>query len=69
MNNTHKIYLVSDSTGETIERIFTALKSQFSNFEYNTEQYSFTRTKNQISEIIKNTKKEQKKFFLKKKIT
>ena len=64
MNNTHKIYLVSDSTGETIERIFTALKSQFSNFKYNTEQYSFTRTKNQISEILKNIKKDQKIIIL-----
>ena len=59
MSNTHKIYLVSDSTGETIERIFTALKSQFSNFKYETQQYSFTRTKNQISEIIKSIKKKR----------
>ena len=30
MSNTYQIYLISDSTGETIDRIFTALKAQFS---------------------------------------
>ncbi len=64
MSNTHKIYLVSDSTGETIERIFTALKSQFSNVKYEIYQYAFTRTKNQISEIIKNIKNEKKVIIL-----
>ena len=60
MNNTYQIYLISDSTGETIDRIFIALKAQFSDFKYKVHPYSFTRTKNQISEILKvarNTKK------------
>ena len=34
MNNTYQIYLISDSTGETLERIFLALKAQFKNIEY-----------------------------------
>ena len=34
MRNPHKIYLISDSTGETLDRIFLALKAQFENFEY-----------------------------------
>ena len=34
MKNTHQIFLISDSTGETLERIFIALKAQFSNFDY-----------------------------------
>ena len=55
MKNTYQIFLVSDSTGETIERIFTALKAQFSSFRYKKHQYAFTRTKNQINEIIKNS--------------
>ena len=38
----HDIYLISDSTGETIDRIFLALKAQFLNFEYNNHQFSFT---------------------------
>ena len=48
----HDIYLISDSTGETIDRIFLALKAQFLNFEYNNHQFSFTRTQNQILKII-----------------
>ena len=34
MNNSYQIYLVSDSTGETLDRIFLALKAQFKNFNY-----------------------------------
>ena len=29
MKNTHQIFLISDSTGETLDRIFMALKAQF----------------------------------------
>ena len=32
--NRHKVYQISDSTGETLDRIFLALKAQFDNFEY-----------------------------------
>ena len=35
MNNTYDIYLISDSTGETLDRIFLALKAQFKNIQYN----------------------------------
>ncbi len=52
MNNTYKIYLISDSTGETLERIFFAIKAQFKNIEYKVLSYSFTRTENQIDKII-----------------
>ena len=52
MNNTYKIYLISDSTGETLERIFFAIKAQFKNIEYKVSSYSFTRTENQIDKII-----------------
>ena len=52
MNNTYKIYLISDSTGETLERIFFAIKAQFKNIEYKVFSYSFTRTENQIDKII-----------------
>ena len=48
MNNTYQIYLISDSTGETLDRIFLALKAQFLNIEYKVHSYSFTRTENQI---------------------
>ena len=34
MNEKYNVYLVSDSTGETLDRIFLSLKSQFANFDY-----------------------------------
>jgi len=52
MDNTYHIYLISDSTGETLDRIFLALKAQFKNFSYKIHSYSFIRTQNQISKII-----------------
>ena len=57
MNNLHHIYLVSDSTGETLDRIFLALHAQFTDFKYKSHQYSFTRTENQILKIIDVCKK------------
>ena len=57
MKNTHQIYLISDSTGETLDRIFMALKAQFINFEYELNKFSFTRTENQILKILEKTKK------------
>ena len=52
MNNAYQIFLISDSTGETLDRIFLALKAQFKNFKYKIHSYSFIRTENQISKII-----------------
>ena len=57
MGNTYQIYLISDSTGETLDRIFLALKAQFKNFLYETNHFSFTRTENQISKILEVTEK------------
>ncbi|MDA9650769.1 kinase/pyrophosphorylase [Candidatus Pelagibacter sp.] len=56
MNNTYQIYLISDSTGETLDRIFLALKAQFKNIEYKIHSYSFTRTENQILKILEDAK-------------
>ena len=56
MGNTHQIYLISDSTGETIDRIFLALKAQFKNIKYKVHQFSFTRTENQIIKILDDAK-------------
>jgi len=64
MNNTYEIYLVSDSTGETLDRIFLALKAQFSNFNYKSHQYSFTRTENQILKILDLCKRNKKSIIL-----
>ena len=64
MNNTHQVYLISDSTGETLDRIFMALKAQFSNFNYELNQFSFTRTENQISTILKDAKNKDSPIIL-----
>ena len=64
MNNTFQIYLISDSTGETLDRIFLALKAQFSNIEYKVHPYSFTRTENQIIKILEAAKKNENSIIL-----
>ncbi|MFL2887065.1 MAG: pyruvate, water dikinase regulatory protein [Candidatus Pelagibacter sp.] len=64
MKNSHKIYLISDSTGETLDRIFLALKAQFQNFEYKVNQFSFTRTEMQIKKIIENAEKDKNSIIL-----
>ena len=53
MNEKYNVYIVSDSTGETLDRIFLSLKSQFANFEYNKKEFAFVRTEQQIDKIIK----------------
>ena len=64
MNNTYQIYLISDSTGETLDRIFLALKAQFKNIEYKVHAYSFTRTENQILKILEDAKKNKNSVIL-----
>ena len=64
MNNTYQIYLISDSTGETLGRIFLALKAQFNNFNYKIHQCSFTRTENQILKILYISKKQKNSIIL-----
>jgi len=64
MNNTYQIYLISDSTGETLDRIFLALKAQFLNIEYKVHSYSFTRTENQILKILEDAEKNENSIIL-----
>jgi regulator of PEP synthase PpsR (kinase-PPPase family) len=64
MSNTYQIYLISDSTGETLDRIFLALKAQFKNIEYKVHSYSFTRTENQILKILEDAKKNTNSVIL-----
>ncbi len=64
MNKIYQVYQVSDSTGETLDRIFLAIKAQFSDFESKTIHYSFTRTKNQIDNIINKSKTEKNVIIL-----
>ena len=64
MNNTYQIYLISDSTGETLDRIFLALKAQFLNINYKVHSYSFTRTENQILKILEDAEKNKNSIIL-----
>ena len=64
MKNLYQIYLISDSTGETLDRIFLALKAQFPNFDYETNHFSFTRTESQTLSILKQAKKDQNSIIL-----
>ena len=64
MNKVYQVYQVSDSTGETLDRIFLAIKAQFSNFDCKTIHYSFTRTENQIDKIISKSKEEKNIIIL-----
>ena len=52
MNEKYNVYLVSDSTGETLDRIFLSLKSQFAKFSYEKKEFAFVRTEQQIDKII-----------------
>ena len=64
MNNTYQIYLISDSTGETLDRVFLAIKAQFKNIEYDVRSYFFTRTENQVSKIMEEAKKNDNAIIL-----
>tara|TARA_Y100000816_G_C26085876_1_gene573003 strand:- start:1213 stop:2037 length:825 start_codon:yes stop_codon:yes gene_type:complete len=64
MSNTYQIYLISDSTGETLDRIFTAIKAQFKNINYKIHTYSFTRTENQILKILSEAEKDLNSIIL-----
>ena len=64
MSNTYQIYLISDSTGETLERIFLALKAQFKNIQYKIHSYSFTRTENQILKILEDAETNNNSIIL-----
>ena len=64
MSNTYQIYLISDSTGETLDRIFLALKAQFINIDYKVHSYSFTRTENQILKILEDAEKNTNAIIL-----
>ena len=64
MNEKYNVYLVSDSTGETLDRIFLSLKSQFANFEYEKKEFAFVRTEQQIDKIINECNKVENSLIL-----
>ena len=64
MGHKYQIYLLSDSTGETLDRIFLAIKSQFANFEYDKKEFVFVRTGKQIDKIIDECEKKENVIIL-----
>ena len=64
MNEKYNVYLVSDSTGETLDRIFLSLKSQFANFNYYKKEFAFVRTEHQIDKIIKECQRLENSIIL-----
>jgi len=64
MDKIYEIYLISDSTGETLDRIFLALQAQFSKFKHKSHQCAFTRTENQIMKILEICKRKEDSIIL-----
>ena len=64
MSDTYQIYLISDSTGETLDRVFLAIKAQFKNIEYEVKSYFFTRTENQVIKIMEEAKEKDNAIVL-----
>ena len=64
MSDSYQIYLISDSTGETLDRIFLAIKAQFKNINYKIHTFSFTRTENQILKILSHAEKQTGSIIL-----
>jgi len=64
MTNKYQIFLISDSTGETLDRIFLALQSQFANFDYDKKEFVFIRTQQQIDKVIKECKEKGNSIIL-----
>ena len=64
MSLKYNVYLISDSTGETLDRIFLSLKSQFKNFTYEKKEFVFIRTEQQITKIIHECKSNKNPIIL-----
>ena len=64
MSLKYNVYLISDSTGETLDRIFLSLKSQFKNFNYEKKEFVFIRTEQQINKIIHECKSNKNPIIL-----
>jgi regulator of PEP synthase PpsR (kinase-PPPase family) len=64
MGHKYQINLISDSTGETLDRIFLALKSQFLNFDCEKKEHVFIRTEQHFNKIIKGCEREKNVIIL-----
>ena len=57
MSSTYQIYLISDSTGETLDRVFLAIKAQFINIEYDVKSFFLLEQKIKYLRLWKKQKK------------
>jgi regulator of PEP synthase PpsR (kinase-PPPase family) len=64
MNDKYNVYLLSDSTGETLDRIFLSLQSQFKDFDYGKKEFVFVRTEQQVDRIIAEASKTSNPIIL-----
>ena len=64
MNKTFNFFLVSDSTGETLDRIYLALKAQFPENDYKIHHFAFMRTTTQTATLIERCKKAENPIVL-----
>ena len=64
MNKTFNFFSVSDSTGETLDRIYLALKAQFPNNDYKIHHFAFMRTTTQTATLIEACKKAENPIIL-----
>ena len=52
MSNNYEIYLISDSTGETLDRVFLAIKAQFKNIEYSAAALITVTLQSKVQELL-----------------
>jgi regulator of PEP synthase PpsR (kinase-PPPase family) len=64
MNKKYNFFLVSDSTGETLDRIFLAIKAQFKDIKYNLHHFSFIRTSVQTAQLMEKCKKKENPIII-----
>ena len=64
MSKIYQIFFISDSTGETLDRVFLAIKAQFKDIEYDVKSYFFTRTENQVLKIMEEAKEKDNSIIL-----
>tara|TARA_B100000035_G_C20976996_1_gene543663 strand:- start:160 stop:984 length:825 start_codon:yes stop_codon:yes gene_type:complete len=64
MNKNFNFFLVSDSTGETLDRIYLALKAQFPSNNYKIHHFAFMRTTTQTATLIEACKKSENPIIL-----
>ncbi len=60
MSKNYKIYILSDSVGETAEMVARAAAEQFKGTNYEVKKFSYVSTKESIVQMIAEAKREEK---------